>query len=186
MGYANNSTYFGFHPYRHGGSREPMRVRRVVAASRSADLMVGDAYSLDASGQASRAGGADTTPTVVKGIVEAIELNPIAASPNGPVSQDYIPAADAGAIIGIEDEDALFLVKMTTAAVSDTGKTFDLTNAGVSVLGPLLRKSQQAGDGATLGTGTQFVMHEIADRPTNNTAGAYVDVVCSILTALEA
>jgi len=105
---ANLDNPHGFTLYRSGQSEPTRRVRPAPAnRSPSAAIFIGDAYTL-VSGNAT---AATATPSVINGIVEAIELNPIPAYPQGPTSQDYIVAAEAGAIIGIEDNSAEFNVQ---------------------------------------------------------------------------
>jgi len=176
MPLANVDSPNGFALLRSGGQRAPVRRRRVVAAGRADPLMVGDAYSLDASGQASLAGGTDVAVTTVRGVVEGIILAPIAASPEGPVSQDYIPAADAGAIIGIEDLDAEFVAQITTIAAANIGMNVDLTNATASSV--VLRQSRQELDGAVLDAADrEFRVIELLDKPADNALGANARVV---------
>ena len=175
MALANVDSPNGFRPYKWGGKGFVKRVRRVVASGRSKDLMVGDAYKLDSSGQASRATADDD---VIRGIVETIDLAP--KSGEGPESQDYIPAADAGAIVGIEDPDVLFEVQSTTAAVTDIGKDVDISDADGNTT---LAQSRQQVLGSSLGSGDQFRFMEPIDRP-DNSYGAFCRIAVRLLQTL--
>lgn len=87
----------GFSLYRVAGKKEAVRRERPVLANHNGtNLMAGDAYSLDAGGNAFRAEGFDTTPGVVRGIVEGFRFQAIQASQQGPVSQEYLPDGEAG------------------------------------------------------------------------------------------
>lgn len=176
MPLANVDSPFGFRLVFSSGTREPRRIQRVVPASRSLSIMIGDSYTLDSSGQALRAVGTEASASAVRGIVEGIALNPIAASPNGPVSQDYLPAADAGAIIGIEDNNAEFRAQITTIAVTDVGKRCQVVNNTNDVT---LRQSRQELDGATLSASDddEFVVVSLLDSPADNAYGANAKVV---------
>jgi len=162
MPLANTHSPRGFHLFRHAGQREPKRVQRHAKADRVSNLMIGDAYTILADGTIARALGTDAQVGIVNGIIEGITLNPIPASTNGPVSQDYIAAADAGDVIGIEDGEALFETLVDTVIWPDNiGDLYDLTNVdGDSVI---LRQSRQYLDGA--GGGEQFKLMDIFDSP---------------------
>lgn len=169
----NVDSPMGFMALYHGGRREPRRIQRTVLASRAQPLMPCDAYTL-ASGtdNASQAVGTEgEAASTVRGIVEGIELNPIAASPDGPVSQDYIPAADAGGIIGIEDSDCHFRVQATTFANTNLGFRANLVNGTPSTV---LRQSRQEIDGATLNASNdlEFLCIDIVQSPADNDYGA--------------
>lgn len=156
----------GFRLWQPGGQGNAQRRRRPVLANRAKDLMVGDAYVLDAGGNASRltAAADDGAPI---GIVEGIDLNPIGASPQGPVSQDYIPAAEAGAIIGIEDDQAVFEVMDADAlgfvAATDTGKDAAILDADGS---QQFRRSRQSI--VTDAVNKQFYIIGLVPSPADN------------------
>ena len=178
MPLANVNSPRGFTLYQPGGKREVKRIERHVLASRGSDLMVGDAYTLDSGNNASKATAGDP----VYGIVEGIQVAPIAASPQGPVSQDYIPAADSGDIIGIEDPDAVFNVQVTTIDITTQG------NAKANLLdapgSEALRRSRQEIDGGTLGAGTQFQVLGLVPSPADNASGAFAQIMVRMLQTL--
>jgi hypothetical protein len=144
--------------------------------------MIGDAYTLDANGNAFRALGSEAeTASVVRGVVEGFRLQAIGASPNGPVSKDYIADSDSGFIIGIEDEEAVFVVEISSFAATEVGNDCDLTNVdGDSVP---LRQSRQYLDSGTLGTGGsgQFVIVDLYQSPADNAYGNNAQVLVRIL-----
>lgn len=177
MPIANVNAPRGFSLLRQGGKAEAKRIRRAAASGRDKDLMIGDAYTLDVDGSALRL---EVATDPMNGIVEGIDLNPIAASPQGPVSQDYIPAADAGAIIGIEDPDALFRVMITTIDTTmDIGKSAAIVDVDGS---QALRRSRQS---IVLdGTNKQVTILELLDSPADNASGAFAQVVVRLLQTL--
>ena len=178
MPLANVDSPIGFYLLQPKGKKEPFTIRRQVAGSRSLSIMVGDAYTLDGSAQAERAEGTEGTPDTVRGIVMGIDLAPLPASAQGPVSQDYITAADAGAILGIEDESATFRVQITTIAVTDLGKNANLVNGTNSTL---LRQSRQELDGGTLATSDfEFRVQDLLQSPADNAFGAFAKVVAQL------
>lgn len=124
--YANVQAPRGFTIAQLGGKRAAKSVPRPVAASRAHDLRVGDAYTLATGDHAVRAIGTST----VRGIVLGIDVAPIPADPQGPVSQQYILAADAGAIFGVEDPDTVLAVQIDTAAETDVGSSVYLIDPG--------------------------------------------------------
>lgn len=181
---ANVDSPIGFYLFQPAGTREPFRRRRTVAADRTNPLFIGDAYELTANtNNAYQADGTEGTPGTVRGIVEGIELAPLPASPQGPVSQDYIIAADAGEIIGIEDAEATFKVQITTFANTDIDKRADLVNA-VSRGNVALRQSRQELDGATLHASNdlEFLVLDITNRGAgiDNDYGANAKVMCQL------
>lgn len=181
MSLANVQAPRGFALARNVGKMSPPRTERPVAAGRTLDLMVCDAYSLDAGGNAVVAEGTEGTPGVVKGIVELIVLRAIPRSPEGPVSQDYIAADEDGNIVGIEDHNAIFLVQTSGAYVNptDNGKLVDLVNSAPNTT---LAQSRQAIDSATLGSGTQFITVAPDDTVEQTITGAqnFVNVLVQI------
>ncbi len=181
MALANVNSPRGFQLLRASGLREPRRVKRHVLATRTFDLGIGDAYTLDGSMNAVQAIGTEGSIGTVRGIVEGIILAAIAASPNGPVSQDYIPAADAGDIIGIEDNNCDFLVQATLALATDFGQTADLVN--FAVFNEPLRQSRQEIDSASVGASKNFIMIQLLDSPADNALGAFAKIVVRLRNA---
>lgn len=185
MAYANVSSPNGFQPVNLDNVKSPTRRRRPVAASRSATasastaiISIGDAYTLDANGNAQHAGPND----VVYGIVELIEVAPLPSVMNGagPVSQDQIAAADAGSIVGIEDKRVDFEAQTDTFAVTNRGGLFNLADAVPSTL---FRQSRQSIDVGS-GVGFQFRAIDLVNRPTDNAAGANARVLVNLAQAL--
>lgn len=162
MPLANVQAPVGFLLFKNTGLMSVVRTIRPVAGNRNLPLFVGDAYTLDGAGDAFQAIGTEGSPGVINGIVEAIVLNPINASPQGPVSQDYLPPTEVGAIIGIEDRRAMFAVQSTSFNnPTQIGLVADLTNAVPGDV--LLRQSRQGLDGASIGAGTQFRIVDVVD-----------------------
>lgn len=163
---ANTNAPMGFRLYQFGGKRAPKTIERSVAAARADDLFPGDAYELDTNGLAIRAVAANTA----HGIVMGISLNPKSGSTQGPESQDYIPLADAGAIIGCEDPDAIFEVQLDApyVAADMLGFTFDLLNTdGDQALG----QSRQQLDATTVhASAGEFKLVGTPDRVDNDTS----------------
>lgn len=176
---ANRNDPSGFRPIFHGGKREVRRVRRTVAAGRAGALAVGDAYEDDGTGNVKRA---DAVGDTILGIVDAIELAPITGSSNGPVSADILNATDAGAVIGIEDNDAEFEVQITTFAVpTDIGKTAAIVDAAPDTV---RRNSTQS---VVLdAVNKQFVVLGLKDSPADNAAGANARVIVRLNTTEQA
>ena len=136
---ANANNAHGFLLYK-SGQAEPTRRIRPVAAGRPSNLYIGDAYTLVA-GNATKAAG-DGAVTTAHGVVEAFELRPLPASPDGPMSQDMILAADNGYVIGIEDNSAEFIVQCSGIyAEALDGQYTDLSNLDIGL--PSLRRSGQ-------------------------------------------
>ena len=182
MGYPNVFRPLGFHPYKQGGRTNPQTVERPVAASRSAVgaaasaiLSVGDAYALDANGNAIHA-GADA---VVRGIVTGFRLQavPSVMGGAGPVSQDQLVASDAGWVIGIEDPSAWFEVQADTFATTNIGGSFDLLDAADDTT---LRQSRQSLN-VGVGAGLQFKAIGIKNSPADNAVGANAVVIVRLL-----
>src|SRR5215472_15774291 len=173
MAFANANRPNGFDPSRSNGKTQLVSKPRPVAASRTpvgaaatADLAIGDAYALDANGNAYHA-GADAT---VRGIVRGFRFQAIAGVMNGqgPISVDYLPAASPGVVLGIEDPSVLFEVQTDTFAVTNRGALFNLLDAADDPLWRQSRQSINVGGGA----GTQFRAIDIVERPTDNAIGA--------------
>ena len=95
----------------------------------------------------------------------------------GPVSIDYLPAATAGVVLGIEDPSTMFEVQTDTFASGNRGGNFNLADTAPD---PVLRQSRQ-----TLsiggGIGTQFKAIDIVNRPTDNALGQYARVAVRLI-----
>src|SRR5215472_10314061 len=116
MAFANANRPNGFDPSRSNGKTQLVSKPRPVAASRtpvgaaaSADLAIGDAYALDANGNAYHAGSDATVRGIVRGF--RFQASGAVMGGQGPVSIDFLPAANAGTIEGIEDPSAEFEVQ---------------------------------------------------------------------------
>lgn len=180
MPLANVNAPMGFRLLKQGGKREVRRTTRVVVDS-SNDLMIGDAYLDNGDGTVSRATAANA---VVVGVVEGIVLEAIDASPNGPVSKDFIlhGSGNRGSIIGIEDEDAEFEV-MSADAVDTLvpGATMQLVDVDGSVL---LRQSRQSVNATPAGP---FVFLGAKDSPADNDPTApFCRVVVRVAATVQA
>jgi len=198
MPLGNTSRPMGFIPYNAAGRWNPIVVPRPIPLTRtgsgggnaSTDMAVGDAYGIDGSGNAFRAGPSDT----VRGIIMSFVLQATSLVMNGagPVSFDYVTGtlAAVGLLIGCEDPEALFLVQADTYAASNAGGKFNLADAAPD---PLWRQSRQTiniGGGA----GTQFNTIDIPGGPgtappgvptmgsPNNAYGANAKVLVRMLT----
>lgn len=173
MALANVNAPRGFTLLRTGGKTDPVRRERTATGA----LAMGDAYKLDANGNATRvSSGSD----VVKGIVEGFVLQGLAASPSGPESIDYLASTETGSIIGIEDPTAEFVVQATTFASSDIGKNADISDSAPNAA---LRRSRQQVDGGSLGSGDQVKVLGLLDSPADNAFGSYAKVVVKLLQA---
>ncbi len=161
----NLNSPLGFKLYRESkpGSR---RTYRTASASRAKDLMVGDAYKDAGDGTVIRAALDNDT---ILGIVEGFIVRAIAGAPQGPLSQDYLPAADEGQVVGIEDREAEFIVQMDDSTGEAIGSTIGLVDADGS---QLFRQSRQY----THTAGTQFTITEIPLKA-DNQVGLYGKVV---------
>lgn len=178
MPFLNVSAPRGFYLYREGGKAEVRRIVRPVNLQ-SNTLARGDAYTIDSAGQVSRAGAGD----VVVGIVEGIDLNPIPASPQGPVSQDFILSGDGGNIIGIEDQDAEFAVQ-TGAGFDNTTMINGLFSHTDAAPDTTLAISRQLLNVAG-GPGTNFRLIGIVNDPAGQTPTGDFTWVVVILAAIQ-
>lgn len=185
MGYPNRFAPNGFAPVNLEGIKSPVKARRPVVANRAqtasastAILSVGDAYTLDANGNALHAGPND----VVKGIVELIELEavPNLMNSNGPVSVDQMLQAYFGAIIGIEDSRVFFEVQSNVFNTANIGALFNLNDTIAPSL--LFRQSRQYLFVPT--AGLQFRSVDIAYRPTDNAYGVDARVIVRLAQAV--
>jgi hypothetical protein len=147
-------------------TRPVVQPRTPVGAAASADIAIGDAYALDANGNAYHA-GADA---VVKGICTGFELQAITTimNGNGPISIDYATSATAASLIGCEDSNVLFEVWANTAAQNNVGGTFNLLDAAPD---PTFAQSRQQLN-VSGGAGAQFKLVKLLQSPADNVAGA--------------
>lgn len=184
MSYANQFSPNGFRPLQGDAIKSAKTLRRPVLSGRVATasateviICVGDAYTLDANGNAKHAGPND----VVYGIVAAIELQAVQTIMNamGPVSDDFLAAAESGAIIGIEDPAVYFEVQSDTFATTNENGLFNLVDALSSTL---FRQSSQSI--TTAAPGTQFRAIDIVNRPTDNAYGANARVIVRLAQAV--
>lgn len=172
---ANTDKRNGFQPITSGG-RETRRARRAVDSSNANTIMPGDAYIVEADGNVTRATAGNVT---VVGIMEAVDL-PGAGIAEGPTTYDYVPAATALHIIGIEDWATEFAVTATVALTADdyiAGAQVDLVDTAGSTT---LRQSRQAiGDRG----GDQFklIRPVVEYVPGYDPYGQYATVVVTLL-----
>lgn len=172
---ANRNGPMGFRIFQTKTPHPKTRSRDTVA-SMPHDLMVGDAYTVDANGAIDDRAAAGE---VVRGIVMGFEIEPIAAYPQGPLSKDYIPSGTGGKVIGCEDPEAIFVVQATTFALSNSIQMADLLDANGDTG---LRQSRQELDDGTFGSGTQFQIMGLAPSPADNAVGAYAKVLVKLAT----
>ena len=186
MAYANKFVPMGFRPRFMAGRTNPITKQRPVAATRSAvgnaasaALAKGDAYAIDASGNAIAVGPGG----VVRGVIIGFKMNaiPTVMGGAGPISQDYLPATDAGNIIGIEDPDASFLVQTDTLAAANIGQTFDITAAAPDATLRQSRESLNVG----AGTANQFTVIELDATTADNAYGANAKAVVRLAQSFE-
>jgi hypothetical protein len=192
MGYANVNRPMGFRPTMPAGKRGNKEISRPVLATRHAStdgeastaIAIGDAYAIDAAtGGAYRAGEGD----VVVGIVNGFKFQAVTdvMGGQGPISVDFIPTGVAAAappnIIGVEDSSAEFEVQCDTLAITDIGKKFNLEDGTPD---PTYRQSRQI-LGVSEGTGTQFIVTDLARSPADNAFGANARATVRMLTAIE-
>jgi len=168
----------GFRLFMSAGTRNPKRVQRKVHVDPGTNLMVGDAYKLNADGESVER--AVLNSDTILGIVEGITFNPLPSVSSGLVAQDYIKDGDGGWIIGIEDEQALFEVEALTAADTVIGDFFELVDAAGSTT---LRQSRQYVQ-ADQGSNKQFVCDQVIDR-TGNVSGSYRKIAVRLTTSLQ-
>lgn len=173
MGYANVDAPRGFKLIKSNAGLSVNTVTRAVTAAVNATypLYVGDPYKLT-NGIAERAIDGDT----VQGIITGFVLKPVVGQSEGPASQDYLPVATDGEIIGVEDKAAEFEVQIETFALSDIGTTADLA---VYAAGSLALKQSRASL-VSSGSGSQFTLTGLVDRPADNAIGAYAKVRCRL------
>lgn len=194
MGYANQSRPMGFVPYSRNGKEQFNTVPRPIASTRQAsaggnastDIAIGDAYSLDANGNAYRSGPND----VVAGIVWGFRFlgDPNVMQGQGPISLDYITGTEGGTapttvvayVLGIEDNTVDFVVQADTFAATQVGFKANLADAAPDPTYGQSRQTINVGGGA----GTQFQIMDIDQSPADNTYGANARVVCRMLQSM--
>lgn len=187
MGYPNVSRPMGFIPAKPVGKVNAGVVPRPIPAVRGAsaggnasrDLAIGDAYALDANGNAHRAGPTD----VVVGVCVGFRYLASQAVMNGqgPVSVDYSLNGQIDTLLGIEDGTTEFFVQSDTFAQSNVGGKFNLADAAPDGILSQSRQTINIGGGA----GTQFQAQDIDMSLADNGYGANARVVVKMLTALE-
>jgi hypothetical protein len=174
MAYDNVDAPFGFRFYSEAGKDYPNLVPRPVAASRTDPIAVGDPYTIGTDGFAIKA-----VAGAVHGIVAGFDFAPKTAGQ--PESQDYLPAADAGTILGIEDPNVHFEAQITTVALADfDGSACDIVGTDADAT---TRQSREELDGATIGSGAQFRLVRLVPRPVDNALGANAKVIVRMLQA---
>lgn len=175
MPIANSNSPRGFQIYRCANKNGPTIVPRTVNGARVKDIMIGDYVTIQVDGSVLRT--TSNAATGLHGVVVGIQLNPKSQSSQGPESQDYIPAADAGAVLVCEDSVTEFVVQIATfTAATDVLENAELVDADGD---QTLRQSRQS---ITAGN-AQFRVIELADMPANNAAGAFALVVVRNLLA---
>jgi hypothetical protein len=190
MGYANVSRPMGFNPLLPAGKAAAIARPRPVPAVRQAsgggnastDLAVGDAYGIDANGNAFRAGPNDSVRGIVIGLRFSGNANVMFGQ--GPISYDYITGLMGGVgtaivayILGIEDPTVAFSVSSDTFAQTNVGGKFNLTDAAPD---PTYSQSRQKLNVAG-GAGAQFEAQDIVPSPADNAYGANAQVVVRML-----
>jgi hypothetical protein len=136
-------------------------------------MAVGDAYGLDANGNAFRAGPNDS----VRGIVVGLRFlgDPNVMGGQGPISLDYITGAEGAAaantivaqILGCEDPTVLFQVQADSFAANNIGGLFNLADAAPD---PTYAQSRQT-LAVLAGVGAQFQAEDIVNSPADNAYG---------------
>jgi len=155
--------------------------RTPVGAAASADLAIGDAYALDANGNAYHA-GADAT---VRGIVTGFELQAIAGVMNaqGPLSIDYASAATAASVIGCEDVTTEFECWSDNTIGAVQSNVLGLFNLGDAAPDANFAQSRQFLN-VNGGAGTQFRIIKLLQSPADNAPGPACRVVVKVAQAL--
>jgi hypothetical protein len=178
---SNTDKRNGFQPLTSAGIQTRRNIRTVtVAGNPTTDLAPGDAYIINADGTISRSTGVHDA---VAGVVEAIELEAVNApfANQGPISYQYLPAATAGRVIGIEDFNMEFVaVAHTALALSDYDE-----GARVALLDQApdttLAQSRQAVDG--IDASGPFKLVRPLDQVNNDQFAQYAKVVVRLVPA---
>lgn len=186
MGYSNVARNMGFKLHAEAGKKHPFTVPRPVPAVRnvsdggnaSFDLAIGDAYGIDANGNAFRAGPNDP----VRGIVMAIRFvaSSLVMNGNGPVSNDYLANGATGVIIGAEDAQALWEVQANTFQITNVGQMVNLVDAAPDAT---LSQSRQSVD--LNSTGNQFVVEGFIDSLADNALGTNARVYVKLAQTFQ-
>lgn len=193
MPYQNVFRPMGFVPYAPAGKRAGNVITRPVPRTRtvntggnaSTDLAIGDAYALDGTGNAYRAGPGDTVRGIVIGFFMA--ANPMVMNSAGPVSVDYVSGTPPGAtqqwpiLLGCEDAHAEFWAQSDTFAVANQGGLFNLLDAAPDPIYRQSRQSMNIGGGA----GTQFRIMGLVNSPADNAYGQYARVFVRLATSYQ-
>lgn len=184
---ANKSRPMGFIPYNMGGRANPIITPRPCTAGRTNtnaitndDLAIGDAYTLDTSGNAHRAGTVGV-PDVVAGIVVGFRLEAVPTLPPGPLSVDYMYAAYAGVILGCEDPTQLFSVQADTFAITNTNERVNQADAAPDSTFRQSRQTLNVGAGSV--APFNFQVQGIDPSPADNAAGANAQVLVRLLNS---
>lgn len=185
MPYANTSKPNGFVPYNRApgaANKVPRPVPAVRTASTggnaSTDLALGDAYALDANGNAYRAGPGDVIRGVVVGFeFQASPLNPSDSAVN---STNYITGngnqtgtTQIASLIGIEDNACLFECQSDTFAASNTDGLFSIVDAAPDSFYRISQQKISVGGGA----GIQVKTVALKLSPEDNAFGANARVI---------
>ena len=187
MGYANVFRAMGFNPYLPAGKADGFTIARNIpttpttntGGNASLNIAIGDAYALDSSGNAYRAGPSDS----VRGIVLGFRFlaAPTVMGGQGPVSIDFFTSGTASAtLIGIEDPTVMFSVQADTWAAADNGGSYNLVDAAPD---SILRQSRQT-ISISNGVGTQFRVIDLVQALASNSAGANARIYVSLLQAI--
>jgi hypothetical protein len=187
MGYANVFRALGFNPYLPAGKTQGFTIARNIpttpttntGGNASVNMAIGDAYALDASGNAYRAGPGDT----VRGIVLGFRFlaNPSVMGGQGPVSIDFFTSGTASAtLIGLEDPTIMFSVQCDTFAVANIGMSINLVDAAPD---STLRQSRQSVS-ISNGVGTQFRVIDLVQDLAANAVGANAQIYVSLLQSI--
>lgn len=162
-------------------TRPIIQPRVPIGAAASADIAIGDAYGIDANGDAYHA-GADA---VVRGICMGFELQAISGVMNsqGPLSIDYASSTTAVSMIGCEDPSVEFDVwsdNVVGAQQANVGGTFNL---GDQAPDSLFGQSRQYLN-INGGPGAQFKMIKITQETADNSVGAACRVLVQLAQAI--
>jgi hypothetical protein len=185
MGYSNVSRPMGFTPLKPMGKENASVVPRPIPAVRtvsaggnaSRDIAIGDAYSLDANGNAYRAGPNDA----VRGIVIGIRFvaSTLVMGGQGPVSEDYSANGAIDVLLGCEDNYVDFMVQADTFAATNINGQFNLADAAPDSTLSQSRQTLNVGSGA----GIQFKAQDIVQSFADNAYGTNARVIVRMLQA---
>lgn len=188
MGYANVSRLMGFMPYLPAGKvygfitqrNIPITPTTNTGGNVSLNLAIGDAYSLDASGNVYRSGPND----VVRGICIGFRFlaNQSVMNGQGPVSIDFYTSGGTAAstVLGCEDPTVMFSVQSDTFAQANIGMSVNLVDAAPD---STLRQSRQSVS-ILGGVGTQFRVIDLVQDLAANATGANAVIYVSLLQTI--